>query len=109
MAKDGEVPQRHKVFINADTSPKTKRVAMLARRAKYLLTKKGYTDKSVTIRRADSRIYVDSTPCIQPTADSPNHAYLHFMGNTFTLAEANIIREEFDSNLGATGGGEEWF
>ena len=83
-------------------------LAKLAKRAKYLLINGGHTNKSVSIRRSDSRIYVDSTPCVQPAADSPDHAHLQFMGKTFTLAEANAIRSEFN-NLGATGGGAEWF
>ena len=107
VAKDDEEPEDVKIFFNPDASPKAERVAMLARKTKALLLAKN-PNLTVSIRRADSRIYVDSVPCIQPIANNPDHWDLKFKGTTFSPAQAAEFRNELGTALDATGG-EEWF
>ena len=100
-------PENIKVFFNPDASPQAERIAMLARKTKKLLLD-GNANLSVSIRSRDSRIFVDSVPCIQPGAENQDDWSLKFKGTTFNQAQADELRRKLSLSLDA-GQGDEWF
>ena len=107
VALSGAEPENIGVFFNPDAPPKAERIAMLARKTKKILLNEN-PNLSISIRSRDSRVFVDSVPCIQPGADNQDDWSLKFKGSTFNQAQADELRRKLALSLDAGDGGE-WF
>ena len=103
----GQEDEDIKIVIGIDLSPKAERVAAWARKTKGIIGGMS-SSRDVSIRRSDSRFFVDHVPCIQPVTNHIDHFYLKFKDVTFSKKDRDSIKEALESQMASSIGGAEW-